>query len=94
MIRSFRHKGLLRLWRTGKSTEFPYSDSRKILEMLTVIHLAKSVPHDFAAMKNWQIHPLKGKFEGFWSLRVNRNYRLIFRFSKEFAFDLNFIDYH
>jgi proteic killer suppression protein len=40
------------------------------------------------------LHPLKGDLAGFWSVKVNGNYRVIFRFEKENAFEVDYIDYH
>lgn len=40
------------------------------------------------------LHPLKGDLAGFWSVKVNGNYRIIFRFENENAFDVDYIDYH
>ena len=40
------------------------------------------------------LHPLKGDLAGFWSVKVNANYRLIFRFKNENVFDVDYIDYH
>jgi len=40
------------------------------------------------------LHSLKGNLGGFWAVKVNGNYRLIFRFEKENAFDVDYIDYH
>lgn len=40
------------------------------------------------------LHLLKGDLTGFWSVKVNGNYRLIFRFENENAFDVDYIDYH
>lgn len=40
------------------------------------------------------LHPLKGDLAGFWSVKVNGNYRMIFRFENENVFDVDYIDYH
>jgi proteic killer suppression protein len=40
------------------------------------------------------LHALKGNLAGFWAVKINGNYRLIFRFEKEKAFDVDYIDYH
>jgi proteic killer suppression protein len=44
----------------------------------------------------WKLHPLKGDLNGFWSLAVTGNWRLIFRYDQETntASDINLIDYH
>ena len=54
-----------------------------------------TVPQDFEPYKNWRIHPLKGKaLKGFWSLDVTENWRLLFKFDRTDAYDLDFIDTH
>lgn len=40
------------------------------------------------------LHLLKGNLAGFWAVKINGNYRLIFRFENENAFDVDYIDYH
>lgn len=40
------------------------------------------------------MHILKGNMAGFWAVKINGNYRLIFRFENENAFDVDYIDYH
>ena len=40
------------------------------------------------------LHPLTGNLEGFWSIRVSRNWRIIFRFSEGDACDVDLVDYH
>ena len=40
------------------------------------------------------IHQLKGQYNGFWSLSVTGNYRLIFRFIAGDICDVDYVDYH
>ena len=40
------------------------------------------------------LHPLKGYFRGFWSVRVSGNWRIVFRFENGDVFDVDYIDYH
>ena len=44
----------------------------------------------------WKLHPLKGNLQGFWSLTVTGNWRLIFRYEEKrnTASDIDLIDYH
>jgi len=37
---------------------------------------------------------LKGELKGFWSVTVNGNWRVIFRFENGDAFDVDLVDYH
>ncbi len=40
------------------------------------------------------LHPLKGDLQGFWSVTVTGNYRIIFRFENGNAYLVDYIDYH
>ncbi len=40
------------------------------------------------------LHPLKGDFLGFLSVRVSGNWRIVFRFENGDEFDVDYIDYH
>ena len=42
----------------------------------------------------FRLHPLKGRRVEFWSITVNKNWRLTFRFEDGDVFDLNYEDYH
>jgi len=94
MIKSFKHKGLQLLWETGKSSKLPSDQLKKIKQILEVIDSAQVVPQDFEFFRSWRIHPLKGDFKGYWSLAVKENWRIIFQFDGQDAFDLDYTDYH
>ncbi len=94
MIKSFKHKGLRLLWETGKSGKLPADQLSKIIQMLELIDSVQLVPQDFEFFRSWRIHPLKGDLKGFWSLTVKENWRIIFQFDAQDAFDLDYIDYH
>ena len=94
MIKSFRHKGLRQLWEYKKAEKLPSDQVDKILQILEVIDSAQQVPQDFEFFRSWKIHPLKGELKGYWSLTVKENWRIIFRFIKQDAFDLDYMDYH
>jgi proteic killer suppression protein len=40
------------------------------------------------------LHPLKGKKREYWAISISGNWRIIFRFEKENAYDVDYIDYH
>lgn len=44
----------------------------------------------------WKLHQLKGSLQGFWSLTVTGNWRLVFRYDEatNSASDIDLIDYH
>lgn len=94
MIRNIRHKGLRQLWENDKTSKLPAEQVSRIRQMLEVIDSARVVPQDFEFFRSWKIHPLRGELKGFWSLTGKENWRIIFRFENQDAFDLDYLDYH
>lgn len=94
MVQSFKHKGLKLLWEQENASKLPADQVSRIERMLVVIDSAQQVPEDFGAFQNWNIHKLSGDLKDFWSIKVNKNYRIIFRFDGQHAYDLDYIDYH
>lgn len=45
-------------------------------------------------LPGWRLHPLKGNLSGFWSVTVNANWRIIFRFEGADVTDVDYVDYH
>ena len=46
------------------------------------------------AIPGFGLHPLKGKAQGRWSIKVNGNWRLTFEFVEGDVFMLDYEDYH
>jgi toxin HigB-1 len=94
MIKTIRHKGLKLLWEEAKSSKLPADLIGRIERMMEVIDSANKVPDDFGAFANWNIHRLTGDMKEYWSIKVNKNYRIIFKFVDGHAYDLDYLDYH
>jgi proteic killer suppression protein len=92
MIESIQHKGLRLLWEKDDASKLPAVQIAKIRMVLTL--LDNAVTADDMNFPGSGLHPLKGDLTGFWSVKVNANYRLIFRFENENVFDVDYIDYH
>lgn len=60
--------------------------------MLTRLEAAK-LPKEMD-VPGYHLHSLNGCLEGFWSVRVDKNYRIIFRMERENVYDVDYIDYH
>lgn len=45
-------------------------------------------------LPGFKLHPLKWDLDGFWSVTVRANWRIIFRFEEGDATDVDLIDYH
>ena len=46
------------------------------------------------ALPGYRLHPLSGDLKGFWSVTVNGNWRVIFRFEEGQPRSVDLIDYH
>ena len=92
MIESIQYKGLRLLWEKDDRSKLSAVQIAKIKMILTLLDNAVTV--DDMNFPGSGLHPLRGELAGFWSVKVNANYRLIFRFENENAFDVDYIDYH
>jgi proteic killer suppression protein len=45
-------------------------------------------------LPGYRLHPVKGDLQGFWSVAVSGNWRIIFRFEEGDAYDMDLIEYH
>ena len=92
MIRSFRHRGLRRLYERGDRSLIRPDLQDRVEVMLAQLDVASSpeamrIPHD-------RLHPLKGKLRGYWLVTVKTSWRIIFRFEGGDVYDVELIDYH
>ena len=94
MIKSIRHKGLKLLWEQGNGSKLPSDLVSRIERIMEVVDSIQQMPQDMEAFKNWAPHKLTGELKDFWSVKVNKNYRVIFRFDGRDAHDLDYLDYH
>lgn len=91
MIKSFRHKGLRRLYEKGDHRGVSPEIVSKLRVILADLDAADR-PQDLGR-PGYGLHPLKGDLKGFWSVKVTGNWRVIFRFDAE-PRDVDLIDYH
>lgn len=92
MIRSFKHRGLKRLYQRGDRSGIRGDLVDTIERILTVLDSASSP--QALDLPGYRLHPLKGDLKGFWSVTVRANWRIVFRFEADDAFDVELTDYH
>lgn len=92
MIIGFRHKGLEAFFKTGSTKGIQASHARKLSIILDLLVVASS-PTDLN-LSGFRLHPLKGKLEGYWSITVNANWRVTFRFVGQDVELVDYLDYH
>ena len=90
MIKKIRHKGLKKLYKTGVSSDAYAEKLSGILGFLDVAAKPKDMD-----LPGYKLHPLKGNLDGFWSVWISGNYRVIWRFDEDNdPTDVDYIDYH
>lgn len=92
MIVSFKHKGLRLYYEKGDASKLQAKHVTKIRLILTRLDASKR-PQELN-IPGYDLHLLKGHMKDFWSITVDKNYRIIFKFENENKTDLDYIDYH
>ena len=92
MIISFQHKGLERFFRTGKASGIQSHHSEKLRWVLGALNEAGDTTQ--LDIPGWRLHRLKGELKGFWSITINGNWRVIFRFVAQDVELVDYLDYH
>ncbi|HEU0187803.1 MAG TPA: type II toxin-antitoxin system RelE/ParE family toxin [Gallionellaceae bacterium] len=92
MIKSFKHKGLERLFTKGSASGVQADHAGRISLMLDAIDAAEQVNE--LDLPGFRLHRLKGDKRKQWSVRVSANWRLTFEFEDGDAYILDLEDYH
>lgn len=92
MIRSFADKNAENIFNGLSSNR--YSAIQKIIKRkLDMIHFAFE-ERDLTAPPSNHFEHLKGKLKGYCSIRINNQFRIMFKFHNGFADEVQIIDYH
>jgi proteic killer suppression protein len=92
VIRSFKHRGLKRLYELGDARGIRPDLLDRVEDILSRLDNAETA--QAMNLPGYRLHRLKGELKGFWSVTVNANWRVVFRFADEDALDVDLIDYH
>lgn len=92
MIVGFRHEGLEALYSNGTTRGIQVSHVKKLRNILGLLDVATG-PDDMN-LPSFKLRPLKGDLKGHWSVWVNDNWRLTFRFVGSDAELVDYQDYH
>lgn len=93
MIRSFRDKQTELIFYQHKVKGFPSEIQSRALIKLMMIDSADSIS-DLRAPPSNMLEKLKGKRSKEYSVRINRQWRICFRFENGDAFNVKIEDYH
>lgn len=93
MIKSFADKETENLYVTGKSRKFPAAICTVGTRKLDYLNGAKTL-EDLRIPPGNRLEALKGKYEGKYSIRINDQFRVVFRFVDSDAYEVEIKDYH
>ena len=92
MIRSFKHKGLAKFFKTGSTAGIQAIHAKKLRLILGRLHAA-TTPKDMD-LPGLRLHELTGNRAGTWAVTVSGNWRVTFLFESQDAEYVNYEDYH
>jgi proteic killer suppression protein len=92
MIGSFRHRGLKRLYQHNDRSGIGSTMLHRVEEILSILDAAEAIAE--LDIPGYRLHPLTGPLQGYWSVRVTGNWRIVFRFEDGAAWDVDLVDYH
>jgi len=89
MIKSLRDKGLAALFETGNARKVQPKHAKRLNLILTALSAASQAAQ--MAMPGMRLHALHGNRYSVW---VDENYRVTFRFDGGHAYEVDYEDHH
>lgn len=92
VVKSFQHKGLEKFYKTGSKVGIQPEHAEKLRDRLLILDNATG-PED-VALPGWNLHPLKADLNDHSAIKVDRMWRLTFKFEGADVVLLDYQDYH
>lgn len=93
MIKYFADKDTENLYLTGRSKQFPAAVCKVGMRKLDYLNAALRL-EDLRVLPGNRLEALKGDCIGKHSIRINDQYRIVFRFVDSDAYEVEITDYH
>jgi proteic killer suppression protein len=93
VIRSFASVETQRFFATGRSRRIPPDIQARALMRLRQLDAATGLT-DLRFPPSNRLEALLGSLKGHWSIRINEQWRVCFRFEGEHAYEVEIVDYH
>lgn len=93
MIETYKNKKIKEFYEAGKLKNFPSSIVKRALIKLTKLNAAQKL-EDLKDPKSNRLHELKDDLAGFYSISIDMQYRIIFKFKNGNAYEVDILDYH
>ncbi len=93
MIKTFKCKETEKIWNEKFSKKLPQEIQKRALQKLRMLHVA-SVLDDLKIPPSNHLEALSGDRQGQYSIRINDQFRICFRWLDNHSFDVEIVDYH
>ena len=93
MIVGFRDAETEKIWAGLRSRKLPHAIQAGALRKLRLIAAARRID-DLRVPPGNRLEPLRGDRAGQWSIRINDQWRICFRWTEGGADDVEIADYH
>ena len=93
MIQSFADRETEQIWRGERSRKLPGDIQGIALRKLRLLHAAR-VLQDLRVPPGNRLEALKGNRTGQWTIRINDQWRICFRWDEGGPHDVEIVDYH
>ena len=93
MIRSFKCKETEKIYNREYSLKLPQNIQRSAMKKLWMLDAAPDLNSVRVPPSN-HLEALRGNREGQHSIRINKQWRICFRWQSDNAYDVEIVDYH
>ena len=93
MIKTFKCKETEKIYRRIFSKKIPHDIQRNAYKKLLMIEASIDV-NDLKVPPANRLEKLSGDRVGQYSIRINKQFRICFRWENNFAYDVEIVDYH
>jgi toxin HigB-1 len=93
MIGSFKDRDSELIWLGQRARRLPSDIQQVALRKLFMIEAAESID-DLREPPGNRLEMLKGDMKGWWSIRINQQWRICFNWENGYAENIEIIDYH
>jgi len=93
MVKSFGNKETEKIWNGETSKKLPSDIQNIARRKLRMISNAQNI-NDLRIPPANHLEKLKGDLSSFYSIRINKQWRIIFLWETDNAFDVKIVDYH
>lgn len=93
MIKTFANKETEKVWNGEFSSKLPNEIQRTARRKLRMISNSQNI-NDLRVPPENKLEKLKGELKGYYSIRINKQWRITFKWSSQNAEQVKIEDYH